>query len=232
MLRFQIHSDIHLEKYPRRRVPACEPNLILAGDIGVPLYSSYENFFKDVSRKFDRVVYVLGNHEYERIWMGIDKRDKELMVQKFMERNKLIQDILSNYKNISLLDNQGIQIEKKKIYGTTLWTNFWEKRFRKDGVKMTDSQMFLSEKNKQAIDKLLENKHNDLLITHYVSNRKVLKKPWIIGLGPSECFTSFAEKIVFGHIHYSIYDIQEKNLTLCNPWGEEEKCKMMSLQLD
>ena len=32
MLRFQIHSDIHLEKYPRRRVPACEPNLILAED--------------------------------------------------------------------------------------------------------------------------------------------------------------------------------------------------------
>ena len=52
MLRFQIHSDIHLEKYPHRRVPACEPNLILAGDIGVPLFPSYDMFFKDVSRKF------------------------------------------------------------------------------------------------------------------------------------------------------------------------------------
>lgn len=232
MLRFQIHSDIHLEKYPKRRVPACEPNLILAGDIGVPIFNSYEPFFRDVSRKFDKVIYVLGNHEYERIWMGIDRRDKELLEQKFKERTNLVKEILSNYKNIYLLDNQGIVLEKKKIFGTTLWTNYWDKQIRKDHQKISDSQIFLSEKNKESVIKLLDSKYNDLLITHFVCNRNVLKKPWTIGLGPRESYSSLAPQIIFGHIHYSIYQKDDKNLTLCNPWGEEEICKMMAVQLD
>jgi predicted phosphodiesterase len=225
-MKFQIHSDIHLEKYPNRRIKTYCPNLILAGDIGVPIFSSYKRFFQETSKNFDRIFYVLGNHEYERCWMGIDKNNLQLMQQKFQERKNLIIDILSEFKNINLLDNKTLTVEKKTIHGTTLWTNFHQ---RKSQTPLTGPQLFLSGQHLLAVETYPVFTPN-ILITHYVSNKYALNKPWSIGLGPKEIFHS--EISIFGHIHYPIFTTYEGQKIICNPWGESAENDPQFVNLD
>lgn len=221
-LRFQIHSDIHLEKYPHRRLNPISPRLILAGDIGVPLFASYKEFFRDTSRQFDSMIYVLGNHEYERSWIGIDRTNYELLDQKFIERNRLIKEILSEFKNITILDNDWMTIDGKKIFGGTLWTNYHQ---RKSDRNLSTVERLITQKHFETLPKIQEF-HPDLLITHFVSNRCFLHKPWKIGLGPNTVIS--AKKAVFGHIHYPIYERD----VVCNPWGEEILSTEVCIDLD
>jgi predicted phosphodiesterase len=221
-MRLQVHSDIHLERYPTRRIRPRSSILVLAGDIGVPIFPSYKQFFKDTSRDFDTILYVLGNHEYERTWMGIDKTDFSLLQEKFIERNKLIRDILSEMSNIYLLDNSEIKLKDKKIFGSTLWTNYHQRRSNKP---LSTIEQFITHQHFTALPKIQVSQY-DILITHFVSNRSVLKKPWSIGLGPSNIIHSGLS--IFGHIHYRI---QEKNV-ICNPWGEEKECRDIIIELD
>jgi predicted phosphodiesterase len=221
-LSLQVHSDIHLEKYPHRRLVPKTSKLILAGDIGVPLFSSYREFFRDTSRQFDSIIYVLGNHEYERIWMGVDRNDKSILEEKFIERNVLIKEILSEFKNVILLDNKWIEIEHRKIFGGTLWTNYHQ---RKSNRPLTSIENFISEKHLQTLPNIQEF-YPDLLITHFVSNRAFLQKPWTIGLGPNSILP--AKKAVFGHIHYPIVE----RYVICNPWGEDILSNSVCIELD
>ena len=225
-MKFQVYSDIHLEKYPHRRIKPISPNLILAGDIGVPIFSSYSNFFRETSRNFDKIIYVLGNHEYERCWMGIDKNNFELLENKFKQRNQLIKDILSQFNNIILLDNQIIKLQGKTIYGSTLWTNYHD---RKSSTPLLETQKFLSLQNKMALQKFPTHPP-DLLITHYVSNRKVLQKPWSIGLGPKDILNSRLS--IFGHIHYPLDETSGQQKIVCNPWGEQATLREKEVWLD
>lgn len=222
-LDFQVHSDIHLERYPSRRLNPISSRLILAGDIGVPIFPSYREFFRDTSRKFDSIIYVLGNHEYERTWIGVDKTNYDLLENKFTERNLFIKDILSEFKNITLLDDQSIVIDDQiKIFGGTLWTNYHQRRSNKS---LSTIEMFITQKHFEVLPKIQECQP-DLLITHFVSNRSVLKKPWSIGLGPSTVIQ--VKKTIFGHIHYPIHTSN----VICNPWGEEQETKEISINLD
>lgn len=221
-MRLQIHSDIHLERYPCRRVRPIVSRLVLAGDIGVPVFPSYREFFRDTSRQFDSIIYVLGNHEYERAWMGIDKNNYSLLEEKFIERNNLIRNILSEFNNITLLDNNSMMIGKWKVFGATLWTNYHQRRSER---KLSSVERFITEKHFETMGKI-QSKQIDLLITHFVSDRSVLKKKWNIGLGSKTVIP--AKKRVFGHIHYPICG----DGTICNPWGEEESQKEMIVDLD
>lgn len=221
-MRLQIHSDIHLEKYPKRRLRPHSSHLVLAGDIGVPIFPSYREFFKDTSRQFDTILYVLGNHEYERTWMGIDKNNYSLLQEKFNERNRLIHQIISEFKNVVLLDNSSIVLQNKTVFGTTLWTNYHQ---RKSSKPLSTTEQFITQQHFIALPKIQQVTPH-LLITHFVSNRTVLKKPWNIGLGPSTSI--ICQRMVFGHIHYPIYERE----IVCNPWGQEESQKEMFIDLD
>jgi predicted phosphodiesterase len=234
-MRFQIHSDIHLEKYPNRRITPKTNHLILAGDIGVPVFKSYQEFFKDTSRKFDKIIYVLGNHEFERIWIGIDKNNSELLEQKFLERKKIIKDILSEFTNVKLLDDNVIHINNRKIYGTTLWTNYYQ---RNSSKQITNVEKFISHKHLDAMIALQDYTSffkPDIFVSHFVSNKNILDKPWKIGLGPKYNLNlNITPNIsIFGHIHYAIrkYD-QNKNLFICNPWGESKYPTTQEINLD
>jgi hypothetical protein len=221
-IRFQVHSDIHLEKYPSRRLYPSSPHLILAGDIGVPLFPSYRNFFRDTSRKFDSILYVLGNHEFERTWVGIDKNNYDLLKLKFMDRKKLISEILVEFQNVTLLDNQCMMMNEKKIFGSTLWTNYYQ---RKSDKKLSVVERFITDQHFETLNKI-DLWKSDLLITHFVSNRNVLKKKWNIGLGPRSTIHSL--KTVFGHIHYPIFE----EGVVCNPWGSDENHNISFIDLD
>ena len=93
-IRFQLISDIHLEKRKYKNNTILEHsvkanNLILAGDIGNPLKSNYKEYLKYCSDQHQKVFLITGNHEY---WHN-----------SIEETDKLIQQICSPYKNIYFL---------------------------------------------------------------------------------------------------------------------------------
>ena len=60
----QIFSDLHISI--NKKIPNITPTaqyLILAGDIGKIGDSNYLKFIEYVNNKWDKVIYVLGNHE-------------------------------------------------------------------------------------------------------------------------------------------------------------------------
>jgi hypothetical protein len=154
--------------------------------------------------------------------MGIDKDNYCLLQERFNQRNGLIHEIISEFKNVILLDNSFIEIKNKKIFGTTLWTNYHQ---RKSSRPLSTIEQFITQQHFLALPKIQQISPH-LLISHYVSNRTHLKKPWNIGLGPSNSIR--VPQTIFGHIHYSI---SEQNI-FCNPWGEEELSKEMFIDLD
>jgi Icc-related predicted phosphoesterase len=99
--------------------------LVLAGDICVNVdlrpYDPYEilgnatlshryhDFFRDVSKKFKHVIYIMGNHEY---YDG----DFAKVITDMKEK-------LSYLKNIYILDREVKKIDDVTFIGSTLWTD-------------------------------------------------------------------------------------------------------------
>ncbi|KAF6805989.1 Ser/Thr protein phosphatase [Colletotrichum sojae] len=67
-VRVQILSDLHLEigqQYASYKFPASAPLLLLGGDIGRLVdYEAYRTFLEAQTRRYERVLLVLGNHEF------------------------------------------------------------------------------------------------------------------------------------------------------------------------
>jgi hypothetical protein len=205
----QVHSDIHLERFPQRRLFALAPLLILAGDIGVPTKPSYVPFFKETCPHFDQVIYVLGNHEYEGVWMT--KSSDQEKIKYLEERKFMILDLLSSIRNLIILDNQKFVYQGKSYYGTTLWTHY--------SYPQTFAQRWMTKCHWEAKSLI---QPSDTFISHYVSQSSVLRK-WEPGLGPF-LFPQVAQNYIFGHIHSPIHVKNSSMQIICNPWGEKDHC--------
>lgn len=120
-LLLDVLSDIHLEMpQPDFKFRASDANvLVLAGDICVadyltrsqysPYFSGAErvrNFFYQAMLRYDRILYVLGNHEH------YDGRlDKSIPI------------LRKAFPLVEILDNEETNINGVSIYGGTMWTN-------------------------------------------------------------------------------------------------------------
>jgi hypothetical protein len=104
-------SDLHLEKSPLRLPSTTSDILILAGDIyHVSLFDyNISGFFDDISKKYEHIIYVPGNHEYY---------DSDLSVI------DSLRNFCNGYKNIHLLDNEVKIIDNVQFIGGTGWTHF------------------------------------------------------------------------------------------------------------
>ncbi len=107
----QIVSDIHLEL--RKHFPKIEPKskiLLLAGDIGNLFTEKWKliNFLSYLNSNWEKVFYVLGNHEYYNLAVG----DASFKYQKLIDK----------YENITLLNNESIIYKDNLIIGSTLWS--------------------------------------------------------------------------------------------------------------
>lgn len=117
-------SDLHLEFDPSFRIfNDCDANiLVLGGDTYVVDYFTRDNpspyyhmtedvrfFFDIVSKEFEYVIMILGNHEH---YLGV-----------FDENIQILRDNLSMYSNIHILNNEYIDIDGVRFLGGTLWTN-------------------------------------------------------------------------------------------------------------
>ena len=113
-MKINLVSDLHLE-FGDQTLPGGEV-LILAGDIAEaravvrdkkesgPIWK----FFQDECAKYDRVIYVLGNHESYR-----GRLDKTL---------NILKEILP--ANITVLEDEIVEYNGVVFLGSTLWTDF------------------------------------------------------------------------------------------------------------
>lgn len=129
-MKIQIASDLHLEFAPFTLPNGGADVLVLAGDICIAedLYrhpagnvefsitatraakaASYREFFARVSKEFDQVIYVAGNHEF---YHG-----------KWLQTHKILQEEMSRYENIAYLNNELCVYKGVTFVGATLWTN-------------------------------------------------------------------------------------------------------------
>jgi len=110
MLRVGIHSDLHTEfsACTIANLPALDV-LVLAGDIGNLL--SVSHFLGTIRNAAPElpVLYVLGNHEY----YGLE----------FAKAKQQYRQLCDRYR-VTLLDNEGVQIDDVLFVGSTLWSDF------------------------------------------------------------------------------------------------------------
>ena len=138
-MRFQILSDIHLECYNtlpdiKNFLIPSTPYLILAGDICFFEHPNFLPFFEIVSPLFEKIFYILGNHEYFS-----DKLPKN----SFKSIPFLIKENLKHLKNIYVLQNDYFEANDFIILGTTLWTSHRIKP--KDPlIKLTNNPDFIN----------------------------------------------------------------------------------------
>jgi len=128
-MKLQIISDLHLEFNDVTINNAGADILCLAGDICLAqhLYrhpisnfpnndkngqkaAHYRKFFDQVSKEFDQVLYIMGNHEhYSGRWNNTAAH---------------LREALEPWDNITLMDDGWLNFGNTRIVGTSLWTNF------------------------------------------------------------------------------------------------------------
>lgn len=167
-MKITIFSDIHLEHYsPHQFFPHISKGdvLILAGDIlcakhlktDGKLNRIYRKFLDDCSRNYDKIFYVMGNHEH----YGFNYKDTYDILKKELP------------SNFHLLENETITYNNWNFIGFTLWTDFQNE----NALVMMESRRQMSDyhaiRNTSNYRKLLP---EDTLLYHKTSKSYLLKQ--------------------------------------------------------
>ena len=122
MLTVQIVSDLHIEYNndalvdPLHFITPSADVLIMAGDIGsLYKYDQLHSFVKHIVPYFKHVLYVPGNHEY---YLPPKYEPKS-----FDQLKRVLQDLEDSFDNLTILDQNSVQIENICIAGATLWSD-------------------------------------------------------------------------------------------------------------
>ena len=109
----QVYSDIHIENWNKLPdLPVNAKYLFLAGDICQIYNPMFYPFLDSCSKRWEKVFYVPGNHEYF-------SQKNNLNVLEFEYKYR----IQEKYKNIFYLNNEFAPLNDEiNVYGTTFWT--------------------------------------------------------------------------------------------------------------
>lgn len=231
-MKIQIYSDIHLEFY--KSFPKIEKTadiLILAGDIGRINITCFKGFFDYVSSKWEKIFYVLGNHEYYH------------SKKTFTKLNSSYKLFFEKYSNISLLDRDFELYNNIYFIGCTLWSSYKEntptnytnclkmiKSRNKDNCKISitkDIYNNLHNVDKSWLLETLENLKNEniikkfVIITHYPCTIEGTSHPKYKNELYKELFATnidfknydsskYSYYFIAGHTHYS-YDFYDED---------------------
>lgn len=219
-MNFQILSDIHTEFHADCGVSFCEdlPGgdcLIIAGDfctwkdLSQPLH-----LLSIIEKKYDRVLYVPGNHEY----YGIEPSSC----------------ILPGTKRVSVLDNGFVQIDGRRFFGGTLW--FEEPPPQVEPLKRLFNDFLLI----QGFEPWVYTKHfyflrllnshcrpGDVVITHHAPSYRSVH-PRYAGHPSNHFFANDLDELILalapsywihGHLHTGCDYKLGHTRVLCNPFG-------------
>lgn len=203
----QYVSDVHLERGFVRNIKPEKPFLILAGDIGHPFQKDYSNFLHYLSRQFDKVFVLSGNHEYD-FSQSVEYVDSK------------IQDICSMRNNLFFVQkNTHVLCEENNLHlaGCTLWS----KLPRSKAIYYEDHKRWL----KNLLDKNSQN--NYIVATHHCPLFECLDKTKIINYLPNYFASDQSEIIkkqnlvawVHGHSHLNKNIYAHDKWILSNQYG-------------
>ena len=225
-------SDLHLESLKGASPVEVDADLlVLAGDIAT--YSTRDQILAYLSEcvgKFKYVIFVLGNHEY----YSLDYTYRELK-QKWKEWCEEV--------GIFLLDDSCLEIEGKKIVGSTLWTDlngglaarrveFALTTYSKIRNFSALTSYYIHQESREFLYKALAGNSVDLCITHYcpiyLAHSRYPENDITYGF----CCTGLEELVksskqwIYGHTHenrkvlsnlhtnqYGYYHAQEENFS-------------------
>lgn len=239
-MRFQILSDIHLECYntlpdiKNFLIPSA-PYLILAGDICFFEHHNFLPFFENVSPLFEKIFYILGNHEY------FDSN--KLPKNSFKSIPFLIKETLKHLKNIYVLQNDYFESNDFIILGTTLWTSHRIKP--KDPlIKLTNNPDFIAYSKKKLPSLKIFQQENDtdynwlknflkehnknkfiIVVTHYLPSYKLIPKKYrncennFLYASHYDELLEYSHAWVFGHGHTSVQKNIKGCLCISNTYG-------------
>ena len=230
-----LYSDLHLEFEDPDRTKVFEPGegevCILAGDICMAeeIYRPmYHKFFTQVSERFDRAYYVMGNHEH--YFYDFAKTEETLR--------------LALPSNIILLQNQSDFYNGVHFIGATMWSDFHNANATEmldAQIRMNDYHTITNQNDKLTPHQTLRN-HDEtitwfnqvlptlngkkVVITHHAPSFNSISKDY--NSGASGCYaTDLSNMIeyhtpdlwVHGHIHASNDYMIGNTRILSNPRG-------------
>ena len=183
-MKLQYVSDLHVEfldKKDTKKLATSIMNavpdasvLVLAGDIGNFSSDSLSTFLDTIEPRYDKILYVFGNHEYYARSHSTTSTKEDLLA--FCE----------TYSNLEVLDNRYIELNGKLIGGTTLWFDTCHPDALLNMRKLNDFQRiaggwgYIREQELAAElfikNLLLDRVDLDLLITHHGVTPKVHSK--------------------------------------------------------
>ena len=236
-------SDLHLEFKEYLPTPV-DSTLLLAGDILT--YKTYRNnktkrkrydaFLDHVSREWDNVVAIMGNHEYYG-WNG--------------EVEPFIRSLYERY-GIHFLENNVVTINNVRIAGAVLWTDFFGNqpyyhnivsRGMNDYIVTGLTSQITYDKHIRSL-KFLRQANADVVITHHAPSVKSVHDMYIgspLNAGYYSDLPDFVDEIkpkvwIHGHMHHPVNYMIGKTNVLANPRGypnentnfnESRICKLM-----
>lgn len=112
-MKIQITSDVHLDVTKDVYLPK-DPDanvLVIAGDLGKPFQANFLAFITKVSKAYEHVILVSGNHEYYSSGHTKSQIDEQLVL------------VASKFSNVHYLLKETLTIEGVLFVGTTLWSH-------------------------------------------------------------------------------------------------------------
>jgi Icc-related predicted phosphoesterase len=223
-VKFQLISDVHCEfhrdggKSFCATIPVAADTLVIAGDFGTrPLIFARVS---ELVQKFDRVLYVCGNHEF----YGHHTRD---------QINRVFHKLENRFSNFSRLQNSTVTVDSVKFVGTTLWFDqtpdtVLHRRLLNDYSQIRSFDRWVGKENEKA-KVFLEDTVSEgcVVITHHAPSYASVSERFK-GRATNAFFVSNVERIVrennpavwcHGHMHepvrYECYD----TTVVSNPLG-------------
>jgi predicted MPP superfamily phosphohydrolase len=248
MIKLQIVSDIHIEfiKSPSKKwrdiITPNAPYLCILGDL-CPLdeKNRIRKFLKCVCPHFKRVFYVFGNHEF------------------FSEnRRKIVTGLSDNFKswvsehvpNLTILDENCVELDGFIIVGATLWTFIPRKYARKAVDSRNDFRSIMVKNNRWLTVKDMNRMHKKsvnyikkcilaardamlpvIVLTHHapLHNGTSDSEYEIDNTASTDLSSLFYPNVklwAYGHTHYQCDFLFNETRVYSNPRGyDEDPCR-------
>jgi predicted phosphohydrolase len=225
-MRIQYFSDVHLEflkpyhyKKYKNEIRKNAPVLLLAGDIGSPHDSSYDDFLKYLAGLFEKIFIIHGNHEY----YGSSLTSTE---------EKTI-SLCNTYSNVTYLQNSYEDYNGYRFTGTTLWSHisndtFLTNDFRYISDFTIDTHNRLHNESKQFLRQTIQTSPLPLVVmTHHLPSHTLVDPSYTKYKDFQQCFSSDTDDLItfpvhswiYGHTHKPFRGTLNGVYLYCNPIG-------------